>query len=112
MAGKLKRSPRQLRRSGLLEQSEFLETNIDLEPGDAFLLYTDGLYGSGREENPRLSSGRLGEMLQPIPASAQALLNRVVEQTAMNNGGKSAAGRRGGGGRPALKLTDKIFSIR
>jgi phosphoserine phosphatase RsbU/P len=75
---------------GLLEQSEFLETNIDLEPGEAFLLYTDGLYGSGHEENPRLSSGRLGEMLQPIPASAQALLSRVVEQAAMNNGDRSA----------------------
>jgi len=75
---------------GLLEQSEFVETNIDLEPGEAFLLYTDGLYGSGREENPRLSSGRLGEMLQPIPGSAEALLSRVVEQTAMNNGDRSA----------------------
>jgi serine phosphatase RsbU (regulator of sigma subunit) len=75
---------------GLLEQSEFLETNIDLEPGEAFLLYTDGLYGSGGKENPRLSSGRLGEMLQPIPTNAQALLSRVVEQTAMNNGGGSA----------------------
>jgi phosphoserine phosphatase RsbU/P len=75
---------------GLLERSEFLETNIDLEPGEAFLLYTDGLYGSAHEENPRLSSGRLGEMLQPIPASAQGLLSRVVEQTAMNNGGRAA----------------------
>jgi phosphoserine phosphatase RsbU/P len=73
---------------GLLERSEFLETTVDLEPGDAFFLYTDGLYGSGHDENPRLSSGRLGEMLQPMAASAQALLNRVVEQTAMNNGGQ------------------------
>lgn len=75
---------------GLLERSEFLETNIDLEPGEAFLLYTDGLYGSGHGENPQLFSGRLGEMLQPIPASAQALLSRVVEQSATNNGGRSA----------------------
>jgi len=75
---------------GLLEKSKFLETNIDLEPGEAFLLYTDGLYGSGREENPRLSSGRLGEMLQPIPENAQALLSRVVDQMANNNGDRSA----------------------
>ena len=75
---------------GLLEQSEFLETNIDLKPGDAFLLYTDGLYGSGNDENPRLSSGRLGEMLQPLAANAQALLTRVVDQATMNNGGKAA----------------------
>jgi sigma-B regulation protein RsbU (phosphoserine phosphatase) len=75
---------------GLLERSEFLETTVDLEPGDAFFLYTDGLYGSGHDENPRLSSGRLGEMLQPMAANAQALLTRVVEQVAVNDGGKSA----------------------
>src|SRR6476646_9280909 len=38
---------------GLLERSEFVEANVDLEPGDAFLLYTDGIYGSGHEENPK-----------------------------------------------------------
>jgi serine phosphatase RsbU (regulator of sigma subunit) len=75
---------------GLLERSEFLETTIDLEPGDAFFLYTDGLYGSGHDENPRLSSGRLGEMLQPLAANAEAWLTRVVEETALNNGRKSA----------------------
>jgi serine phosphatase RsbU (regulator of sigma subunit) len=72
---------------GLLEQSEFLETNIDLEPGEAFFLYTDGLYGSGHDENPRLSSDRLGEMLQPMAANAQGLLTRVMEQTARGDGG-------------------------
>jgi serine phosphatase RsbU (regulator of sigma subunit) len=75
---------------GLLESPQFLETNIDLEPGDAFFLYTDGLYGSGRDENPRLSSERLGEMLHPIAASAQALLTGVIEQASMNDGGKPA----------------------
>jgi serine phosphatase RsbU (regulator of sigma subunit) len=75
---------------GLLERSEFLATNINLDPGDAFFLYTDGLYGGGRDENPRLSSERLGEMLHPIAANAQALLNRVLEQAAMNDGGKPA----------------------
>ena len=75
---------------GLLEQSEFLETNIDLEPGEAFFLYTDGLSGLGHDENPRLSSERLGEMLQPMVANAQGLLTRVLEQAARNNGGKEA----------------------
>lgn len=75
---------------GLLEQSEFLETNVVLEPGEAFFLYTDGLYGSGHDENPRLSSERLGEMLQPITASAQGLLDRVLEQAAMSHGSKVA----------------------
>src|SRR5256886_17349117 len=44
---------------GLLERSEFIETSVDLGPGDAFFLYTDAIYGSGHEENPRLSSSRL-----------------------------------------------------
>ena len=64
----------------MLERSEFIETNVDLEPGDAFFLYTDGIYGAGHDENPRLSSNRLGEMLQPMAENAQALLDRVVEQ--------------------------------
>jgi serine phosphatase RsbU (regulator of sigma subunit) len=75
---------------GLLERSEFIETNIDLEPGDAFFLYTDGIYGSGRDENPRLSSGRLAEMLQPMAENAQALLDRVLEQAVLNDGGKAS----------------------
>ena len=75
---------------GLLENSEFAETNITLEPGDSFFLYTDGLYGHGRGENPRLSSTRLSEMLQPAAPSAQALLTRVVEQVISNDGGKPA----------------------
>lgn len=75
---------------GLLERSEFVETNVALEPGDAFFLYTDGLYGAGHDENPRLSSTRLSEMLQPMAASAQALLTRVVEGAANNDGGKAS----------------------
>src|SRR6478735_5361082 len=63
---------------GLLERSEFVETTVDLEPGDAFFLYTDGIYGSGHEENPRLSAARLAETLQPLAESAQALLDRVI----------------------------------
>jgi phosphoserine phosphatase RsbU/P len=73
---------------GLLERSQFIETNVDLDPGDAFFLYTDGIYGSGHEENPRLSSKRLAEMLQPLAENAQALLDRVLEQAAINDNGK------------------------
>ena len=76
---------------GLLERSDFVETNVDLESGDAFFLYTDGIYGSGHDENPRLSSSRLAEMLQPMSENAQALLTRVVEQAARNDGGKASA---------------------
>ncbi|HEV2804863.1 MAG TPA: SpoIIE family protein phosphatase [Chthoniobacterales bacterium] len=75
---------------GLLERSEFIETNVDLEPGDAFFLYTDGIYGLGHEENPRLSSKRLAEMLEPLAESAQALLERVLDQTGIKDNGAEA----------------------
>ncbi len=96
---------------GLLERSEFLETNVDLEPGDAFFLYTDGLCGSGRGENPRLSSERLGEMLQPMAASAQGVADPRDGASDHERWGQTSAGRRGRRGGSALKLTDKIFSI-
>lgn len=73
---------------GLLERSEFIETSVDLEPGDAFFLYTDGIYGSAHEENPRLSSSRLAEMLQPLAENAQVLLDRVLDQAAIHDNGK------------------------
>lgn len=73
---------------GLLEHSEFIEASVDLDPGDAFFLYTDGIYGSAHEENPRLSSSRLAEMLQPLAENAQVLLDRVIDQTAIHDEGK------------------------
>jgi sigma-B regulation protein RsbU (phosphoserine phosphatase) len=74
---------------GLLERSEFVETSVELEPGDAFLLYTDGIYGSSHEENPRLSATRLAERLQPLAESAQVLLERAVELTDMAKNGEA-----------------------
>jgi sigma-B regulation protein RsbU (phosphoserine phosphatase) len=73
---------------GLLERSEFVETIVDLEPGDAFLLYTDGIYGSGHGENPQLSAKRLAETLQPMAESAQALLDRVADCTGTRDNGQ------------------------
>jgi len=73
---------------GLLERSEFIETSVDLGLGDAFFLYTDGIYGSAHEENPRLSSSRLAEMLQPLAENAQVLLDRVLDQAAIHDNGK------------------------
>src|SRR5881394_1012791 len=73
---------------GLLERSEFVEATADLEPGDAFLLYTDGIYGSEHGENPLLSAKRLSESLQPMAESAQALLDRVLDTAGIQNNGK------------------------
>jgi sigma-B regulation protein RsbU (phosphoserine phosphatase) len=87
-AGRTESIPSSAPPLGLLERSEFIETGVDLEPGDAFFLYTDGIYGSAHEENPRRSSSRLAEMLQPPGENAQALLDRVIDQAAIHDNGK------------------------
>src|SRR6266699_5486220 len=43
---------------GLVEHPELTETLVDLEPGDTFLLYTDGLFGSSKSKQPGLSPKR------------------------------------------------------
>src|SRR5213595_1190036 len=65
---------------GLIEQSEFPETPIDLEPGDSFLLYTDGLFGSRKGNGPRLNPQRLGKMLDCSAPSVEALLGAILAQ--------------------------------
>ncbi len=71
---------------GLLERSEFIETSIELEEGDGFLLYTDGLYGAATNAAARWTPERLRDMLQPGARDAQALLTRIIERTAPDEG--------------------------
>ena len=67
---------------GLIDHPEFTETIVDLKPGDAFLLYTDGLFGSRKGNGPRLNPQRLGKMLDRSAPSVEALLGRILTQTA------------------------------
>jgi sigma-B regulation protein RsbU (phosphoserine phosphatase) len=66
---------------GLLERSAFGETDFSLDPGDAFLLYTDGLLG-GQLEPQRLTANKLSALLQMPNSSAEKLLARVVREAA------------------------------
>src|SRR5436305_3120653 len=59
---------------GLIEHPEFTETIVDLKPGATFLLYTDGLFGSRKGKQPRLTPQRLEKMLDHTAPSAEALL--------------------------------------
>src|SRR5438128_690683 len=70
---------------GLIQQPEFTETMIDFESGDAFLLYTDGLFGWPRGERRRLTPERLKEMLDRSAPSAEALLKGILTQAAPDN---------------------------
>lgn len=71
---------------GLLEDSQFIETSVELRPGDGFLLYTDGLYGASKKENTRWTPARLQALIEGGEASAQALLGKVIERAAPGAG--------------------------
>jgi sigma-B regulation protein RsbU (phosphoserine phosphatase) len=72
---------------GLIEHPEFTETVIGFEAGDAFLLYTDGLFGSAKDERRRLTPQRLEKMLDHSAPSAEALLKGILTQVAPDNAG-------------------------
>jgi sigma-B regulation protein RsbU (phosphoserine phosphatase) len=67
---------------GLVEQSEFTETTLELNPGDAFTLYTDGLFGAATAGKLRSTPTRLAGMMNPFAASADALLELMLKAAA------------------------------
>ena len=75
---------------GMIKRAEFNETPIALEPGDAFLLYTDGLFRSTKDERHRVTAEHLENVLDHSAPSAEALLNRIVAQTVPENSAKTA----------------------
>ena len=76
---------------GLVELSEFAESEVDLAPGDAFRSYTDGLFGAEHADGSRLTPARLGELLQPAGVMPPPCLRRCIEQTNAMNGDKPLA---------------------
>src|SRR5437867_341150 len=75
---------------GLIEQPEFPETPIDLEPGDAFLLYTDGLFSWTKDERHRSTPQQLEKMLDHSAPTAEALLKGVLAYAAPDNSVKTS----------------------
>ncbi len=67
-----------------LKQCKFTETPVDLKPGDAFLLYTDGIL-CGKNERRGRAPDQLEKILRPFASSAEALLKQVLAQTAPEN---------------------------
>ncbi len=70
---------------GLIENPEFTETIVDLDSGDAFLLYTDGLFGAAKGERLRLTPKRLEKMLDHSAPNAEALLKGILNQAVPEN---------------------------
>ena len=71
---------------GLIEQSEFTETILELNPGDAFTLYTDGLFGAPVPGRLRSTPTQLAGMINPFAASAAALLELMLKAAAPDSG--------------------------
>jgi sigma-B regulation protein RsbU (phosphoserine phosphatase) len=75
---------------GLIKRAAFNETAVGLEPGDAFLLYTDGLFWWSKDERHRVTPEQFEKVLDRSAPSADALLKRIVAQTAPKNSAKTA----------------------
>ena len=75
---------------GLIKRAAFNETTVGLEPGDAFLLYTDGLFWWSKDERHRVTPEQFEKVLDHSAPSADALLKRIVAQTAPKNSAKTA----------------------
>lgn len=67
---------------GLVEQSNFTETALELNPGDAFTLYTDGLFGAAKTGGQPSTPTQLAGMINPFATSAEALLELMLKAAA------------------------------
>jgi sigma-B regulation protein RsbU (phosphoserine phosphatase) len=70
---------------GLIKRAAFTETAINLQPGDAFLLYTDGLFRWTKDKRYQVTPGQLESVLDHSAPTAEAFLKRIVAQTAPEN---------------------------
>jgi sigma-B regulation protein RsbU (phosphoserine phosphatase) len=70
---------------GLMEKSQFTETMLELNAGDAFTLYTDGLFGTAMTKKFRSTPTQLAGMINPFAASADALLDLMLKAATPNS---------------------------
>lgn len=71
---------------GLIELPQFVESTVELGSGDAFILYTDGLFGGGGPKRSRLTPDHLARMLDHTAPTADALLLHIINQVTPNDG--------------------------
>jgi len=71
---------------GLVERARFIETIVNLRRREAFVLYTDGLFGAANGEKPRLTPEHLAKMIDPSAPSAEALLMSMMNQATPADG--------------------------
>ena len=71
---------------GLVESPEFVETTVELRPGDSFLLYTDGLFGMTDKPRQRFTPEQLGESIGSAPKNAEMMLKKTLRMIAPGDG--------------------------
>ena len=71
---------------GLAELPQFIDTEVEIGPGDAFLLYTDGLFGSSRSERAKLTPERFGQAFDSGALNAETTLAKIVRMSAPADG--------------------------
>jgi sigma-B regulation protein RsbU (phosphoserine phosphatase) len=67
---------------GLAELPQFVETDVQLERGDAFVLYTDGLFGPAERKQTRLTPAQLLKSINLASPSAESVLGQILNATA------------------------------
>jgi sigma-B regulation protein RsbU (phosphoserine phosphatase) len=70
---------------GLMDTSQFTGTKLELNPGDAFTLYTDGLFGAAMTGRLRSTPTQLAGMINPFAGSADALMDLMLKASARNS---------------------------
>jgi serine phosphatase RsbU (regulator of sigma subunit) len=66
---------------GILDEANYLETKLRLEPGDKIIFYTDGIVEAMNEQEEMFGFDRLLEMVQSSKSStADDLLNEIVNK--------------------------------
>ncbi len=65
---------------GLVDQPQFDETTVDLQAGDSFVLYTDGLFGGADDARHRLTPELLAEVVDGTAATAEGVLGSILRR--------------------------------
>lgn len=63
---------------GIIALPEFVEIDVELRTGDAFILYTDGLFGGADPDRTRLTPESLAQIVDHSSSSADAILKSIL----------------------------------
>ena len=67
---------------GLAESPQFIETSVDIGKGDAFLLYTDGLFGGTGNKRNRQTPEHFGQAFDSSVPNAETTLAKILQMSA------------------------------